>query len=89
MTKWEAGGADHPSGSRNIHKASLKGQAVGAIEGLRIDLRRAVRARYPNGCTTDKPMPSGYMCQVTPALLLERCLSVACDDVAFDANLRP
>ena len=36
-TTWTSGAAHHPSGSKNIHKTSLKGQAVGAIEGLRID----------------------------------------------------
>jgi len=33
-----------------------------AVNGLRLDGKRAVRARYPNGCTSEKPLPSGYKC---------------------------
>jgi hypothetical protein len=60
---WSPGGADHPSASKNIWKMDLKGQNVKSITGLRIDQHRAVRARFPNGCTSDQPLPSGYMCQ--------------------------
>jgi len=60
---WAHGGADHPSGASAIWKLSLKGQGVKEITGLRIGQKRAVRARYPNGCTTDQPLPSGYVCQ--------------------------
>ena len=36
---------------------------VTEITGLRIAGERAVRARYPNGCTsTSAPLPSGYVC---------------------------
>ena len=62
-TTWVSGAADHPSKSGNIWKADLTGQGVKVVEGLRINQERAVRARYPNGCTTDKPMRSGYVCQ--------------------------
>ena len=61
-TTWEQA-TDHPSGSKSIWKADLKGQGVKSITGLRINQLRAVRARYPNGCTTDQPLPSGYVCQ--------------------------
>lgn len=49
-------------------KADLSGQGVKLIEGLRIAQARAVRARYPNGCTpcsgdSCKPLPSNYLCQ--------------------------
>ncbi len=30
--------------------------------GLRIDRSRAVRARYPNWCTSEETLPSGYRC---------------------------
>ena len=73
-TKWTAGGSDHPrSGQANfdaksVWKADLSGQGVKVIEGLRIAQERAVRARYPNGCTpcsgdSCKPLPSNYLCQ--------------------------
>jgi hypothetical protein len=32
------------------------------ISGLRINGERAVRARYPNGCTSNEPLPSSYVC---------------------------
>ena len=62
-TKWVSGAADHPSASGNIWKADLSGQGVTKVEGLRLNQQRAVRARFPNGCTTDKPMRSNYVCQ--------------------------
>ena len=38
------------------------------VTGLRLTFGneptlRAVRARYPNGCTSDQQLPSGYLCQ--------------------------
>jgi hypothetical protein len=56
-TKWTAGGTDHPRfgqagfDSKSVWKTDLTGQGVKVIEGLRIAQARAVRARYPNGCT--------------------------------------
>jgi hypothetical protein len=73
-TQWTAGGADHPRfgqvgfDAKSVWKADLSGQGVTKIEGLRIGQARAVRARYPNGCTpcsgdSCKPLPSNYLCQ--------------------------
>ena len=73
-TVWKAGGADHPRvgqagfDAKSVWKADLSGQGVKVIEGLRIAQARAVRARYPNGCTpcssdSCKPLPSNYLCQ--------------------------
>ena len=73
-TKWTAGGGDHPRfgqanfDAKSVWKADLSGQGVKVIEGLRIAQERAVRARYPNGCTpcsgdSCKPLPSNYLCQ--------------------------
>ena len=76
--KWTAGGADHPRfgqaglDAKSVWKADLSGQGVKVIEGLRIAQARAVRARYPNGCTPCtgaegkvpcKTLPSNYLCQ--------------------------
>merc|ERR1719201_1903496 len=62
-TKWVSGASDHPSQDKNIFKTDLSGQHVTAITGLRINRQRAVRARYPNGCSSDQKLPSGYLCQ--------------------------
>eukprot|EP01046_Picozoa_sp_COSAG06_P057295 COSAG06_NODE_11125_length_1563_cov_4.163934_1_plen_362_part_00 len=72
--KWTAGGRDHPRfgeagfAAKSVWKTDLSGQGVKVIEGLRIAQARAVRARYPNGCTpcsgdSCKPLPSNYLCQ--------------------------
>lgn len=37
------------------------------ITGLRMNRNRAVRARYPNGCTSTEPLPSGYVCMGFPS----------------------
>eukprot|EP01052_Picozoa_sp_SAG31_P047089 SAG31_NODE_9276_length_1306_cov_0.806959_2_plen_184_part_00 len=58
-TTWKA----HP-GQKNVWAADLSGQGVEEITGLRINDKRAVRARYPNGCTSlTEKLPSGYLCQ--------------------------
>ena len=44
----------------------LSGSALREATGLRIDRARAVRARFPNGCTSDEPLPSGYRCMGRP-----------------------
>jgi hypothetical protein len=44
----------------------LSGSALREATGLRIDRARAVRARFPNGCTSNEPMPSGYRCLGRP-----------------------
>ena len=58
--------------AKSVWKADLSGQGVKVIEGLRIAQARAVRARYPNGCTPCtgaegkvpcKTLPSNYLCQ--------------------------
>ena len=75
--KWTAGGAEHPRfgqagfDAKAVWKTDLSGQGVKVIEGLRIAQDRAVRARFPNGCTPcgtpGKPecknLPSNYLCQ--------------------------
>jgi hypothetical protein len=43
----------------NVWVTDLSGQDVKEISGLRIDQKRAVRARYPNGCDSNKSLPSG------------------------------
>lgn len=45
--------------------ANLTGTGVNGVTGMRfvdLDRKRAVRARYPNGCTSDDPLPSKYVC---------------------------
>ena len=49
--------------AENIWELDLSGYDIKEISGLRIGRRRAVRARYPNGCTSNEPLPSKYLCQ--------------------------
>mmetsp|Transcript_4887 Transcript_4887/g.8715 ORF Transcript_4887/g.8715 Transcript_4887/m.8715 type:complete len:863 (-) Transcript_4887:94-2682(-) len=46
----------------NVWVMDLSGSDIQEATGLRLSRARAVRARYPNGCTSDKPLPSGYKC---------------------------
>ncbi len=57
--------AKHPS-RVGAWVLDLSGSALREATGLRIDRARAVRARYPNGCTSDEPLPSGYRCLGRP-----------------------
>jgi len=41
----------------------LAGLEIDDVPGLRINGQRAVRARFPNGCESDEPLPSGYKCK--------------------------
>ena len=53
---------DNPH-NRSIWALDLSNRTdIDAITGLRINRTRAVRARYPNGCTSEQPLPSGYNC---------------------------
>jgi len=52
----------HPS-QASVWVMDLADTDVKEMTGLRINGKRAVRARYPNGCTSDTPLPSGYSCK--------------------------
>ncbi|GAB5362564.1 hypothetical protein AAMO2058_000808200 [Amorphochlora amoebiformis] len=54
-------------GKANTFAAKIPAASgISEITGLRIDRRRAVRARFPNGCKdTQHNLPSGYLCKGT------------------------
>ncbi|GBG34530.1 Hypothetical Protein FCC1311_107542 [Hondaea fermentalgiana] len=52
----------HPT-QANVWTLDVAGLGIREATGLRINGERAVRARYPNGCTSDAPLPSGYHCK--------------------------